>query len=160
MPPTAPSDRGYRRIVGELQQLGLDVSATTVRKVLKSAGIPPAEQRQALSWRQFLRHQAASVWACDFFTVETLFLQRLYVLFFISLERRRIEHLAITGNPSSSWVTQQARNLTGEHAERSWTPPRFLIHDRDSKFSMKEGRGASFDLWGSPPSAPWVERQL
>jgi putative transposase len=130
---------GYRRIVGELQQLGLNVAATTVRKILKNAGIPPAEQRQEVTWRQFLRQQAASVWACDFFTVETLFLQRLYVLFFVSLERRRIEHLAVTRNPTGAWVTQQARNIVGGLAERETPRPRFLIHDRDSKF------GRSFD---------------
>jgi transposase len=56
---------GYRRIVGELQQLGFAVSATTVRKILRDAGVPPAAQRQRLTWRQFLRQQAASIWACD-----------------------------------------------------------------------------------------------
>ena len=61
------------------------------------------------------------------------------MLFFISLERRRIEHLAITRNPTGVWVTQQARNLTADLADRGTTPPQFLIHDRDSKFSMKEG---------------------
>jgi putative transposase len=75
-----------------------------VRKVLLDARIPPATERQETSWRQFLRQHAASVWACDFFTVDTLFLQRVYVLFFVSLERRRIEHIALTGNPSGSWV--------------------------------------------------------
>jgi hypothetical protein len=126
---------GYRRIVGELQQLGLDVSATTVRKVLLAADVPPAPERQASTWRQFLRQQAATVWACDFFTVDTLRLQRIYVLFFISLERRRIEHIAVTSNPSGAWVTQQARNLIIDLAERGHQQPRFLIHDRDSKFS-------------------------
>jgi putative transposase len=106
-----------------------------VRKVLLDARIPPATERQETSWRQFLRRHAASVWACDFFTVDTLFLQRIYVLFFVSLERRRIEHIALTGNPSGSWVTQQARNLSTDLAQHGRPHPEFLIHDRDSKFS-------------------------
>jgi putative transposase len=126
---------GYRRIVGELKQLGLNVSATTVRKALLAAGMPPAAERQATSWRQFLRQHAASVWACAFFTVDTVFLQRISVLFFISLERRRIEYIALSSNPSGAWLTQQARNLTSELVDRSDSLPAFLIHDRDSKFS-------------------------
>ena len=73
--------------------------------------MPPAPQRDGLSWRQFLRQQAAATVACDFLTVETLWLKRIYILFFISLERRRIELLASTSAPDGAWVTQQARNL-------------------------------------------------
>jgi putative transposase len=82
---------GYKRIVGELKGLGISVSATSVRKVLLEAGLQPAPQRTYSSWRTFLRAQAASMLACDFLTVETVFLQRIYVLFFISLATRRIE---------------------------------------------------------------------
>jgi putative transposase len=99
------------------------VAATTVRKVLLRAGSPPAAQRQATTWRHFLRQHAANVWACDFFTVDTLLLQRIYVLFFISLERRRIEHVAITSNPSGAWVTHQARTITGDLVEHDHRPP-------------------------------------
>jgi putative transposase len=81
-------DWGYQRIAGELKRLGLAVSPTTVRKVLSSAGVPPASERARQSWRSFLRQQAASTLACDFFTVETLALQRIYVLF-ISLATRK-----------------------------------------------------------------------
>src|SRR5439155_8666335 len=76
---------GYKRIVGELKGLGISVSATSVRKVLLGKGLQPAPQRTQSSWRTFLRAQAASVLVCDFLTVETIFLQRFYVLFFISL---------------------------------------------------------------------------
>jgi putative transposase len=72
---------GYQRIVGELRGLGLSVSAMTVRKVLRQAGLGPAGERSGLSWRAFLRAQAASMLAVDFFIVETVLLQRLYVLF-------------------------------------------------------------------------------
>jgi putative transposase len=124
---------GYKRIVGELKGLGVTVSATSVRKVLLEAGLQPAPQRTHSSWRAFLRAQAASVLACDFLTVETAFLQRIYVLFFISLATRRIEYIACTSNPDDAWVAQQARNLIMQFGEEQSF--RFLIHDRDTKFS-------------------------
>jgi putative transposase len=125
---------GYQRIAGELKLLGLAVSPTTVRKVLSLADVPPAPERGRQPWRSFLRQQAASTLACDFFTVETLALRRIYVLFFISLATRRLEFIACTANPDGAWVTQQARNLAMQLGERE---PQFrlLIHDRDSKFS-------------------------
>jgi putative transposase len=124
---------GYRRIAGELKGLGIAVSPTSVRKVVLAAGLQPAPERAQSSWRAFLRQQAASALACDFFTVEAAFLQRLYVLFFISLGTRRIEYIACTSSPDGAWVTQQARNLVMqlEGDERF----RLLIHDRDTKFS-------------------------
>jgi putative transposase len=124
---------GYKRIVGELNGLGIPVSATSVRKVLLAAGLQPAPQRTHSSWRTFLRAQAASVLACDFLTVDTVFLQRIYVLFFISLATRRVEYVACTSNPDGRWVTQQARNLVMQFDDEQ--PFRFLIHDRDTKFS-------------------------
>ena len=76
--------------------------------------------------------------ACDFLTVETVWLTRIYVLFFVSLERRRIEFVTSTANPNSGWVVQQARNLLMLLDDRKQSF-RFLIHDRDSKF------GGGFD---------------
>src|SRR6266536_1275512 len=124
---------GYKRIVGELKGLGIPVSATSVRKVLLEAGLQPAPQRTHSSWRAFLRTHAASMLACDFLTVETIFLQRIYVLFFISLATRRIEYVACSSNPDGRWVTQQARNFSMQFEGEQ--PFRFLIHDRDTKFS-------------------------
>jgi len=123
---------GYPRIAGELLKLGVHVSPSTVRRLLVAAGLTPAPRRSGPSWREFLRQQAASVLACDFFTVETVSLRRYYLLFFIELESRRVHLAGCTTNPTGAWVTQQARNLsfTGLF-ERT----RFLIHDRDSKFS-------------------------
>jgi putative transposase len=129
---------GYRRIVGELRGLGISLSATSVRTILLRHGLPPAPQRDEQSWRDFLRRHAATTLACDFFTVETVWLKRIYVLFFISLERRRIEFVACTPNPSGAWVAQQARNLLMTVDDRE-QPLHFLIHDRDSKF------GGGFD---------------
>jgi len=74
---------GYQRIVGELNGLGFTVSATTVKKLLLQAGLGPAGSRSGLTWRAFLRAQAKRMLAVDFFTVETISLQRVYVLFFV-----------------------------------------------------------------------------
>jgi putative transposase len=125
---------GYKRIVGELRNVGISVSATSVRTILISEGLPPAPRRDELSWRDFLRQHAATTLACDFFTVESAWLKRIYVLFFLSLQSRRIEFVACTPNPTGAWVTQQARNLMMTVDERQ-QPLRFLIHDRDCKFS-------------------------
>jgi hypothetical protein len=123
---------GYQRIVGELRGLGVGVSATTVRELLKNAGLGPTSERAGFSWREFLRAQAHSVFAVDFFTAETVWLERLYVLFFIDVGSRRVYLVGCTTDPSGAWVTQQARQLTWVLAARS-TPVRFLIRDRDSK---------------------------
>ena len=90
---------GYRRIVGELKGLGLAVSVTTVKKILRQAGLGPAGSRSGLSWRAFLRHQAQSMLAVDFFTVETISLQRLYVLFD---SRHRAPRTSVPGGPRPS----------------------------------------------------------
>jgi putative transposase len=125
---------GYQRIVGELAGVGVGVSATTVAKLLRQAGVPPAGARTQLSWRKFLRAHAESIIACDFFTVDTLWLGRLYVLFFLELGTRRVHCAGCTANPDGRWIAQQARQLAWSLSERE-TPARFLIHDRDSKFS-------------------------
>jgi hypothetical protein len=129
---------GYRRIVGELLGLGFSVSASSVRAILIRHRLPPAPERDGLSWRLFLRQQATTMLACDFLAVETVWLRRIYVLFFVSLERRRIEFVASTSNPDGRWVAQQARNLLMHLADREQSF-RFLLHDRDSKF------GSAFD---------------
>ena len=82
-----------------------------MRAILLRRGLPPAPQRDELSWQTFLRQQAAATLACDFFTVETAWLKRLYVLFFISLGSRRVEFVACTSSPTGAWAAQQARNL-------------------------------------------------
>jgi putative transposase len=80
---------GYQRIVGELAGVGQRVSATTVAKILRQAGVSPAGARAQVGWHEFLRAHAESIIACDFFSVETLWLGRLYVLFFLELGSRR-----------------------------------------------------------------------
>jgi putative transposase len=125
---------GYPRIVGELKGLGLTVSATTVRACRRAAGLGPAGKRGEMTWREFVRAHRQSVLAVDFFTVETIWLQRLYVLFFIELGSRRVQVAGCTPNPSAAWVIQQARQLSWTLAERA-EPMRFLIRDRDQKFT-------------------------
>jgi hypothetical protein len=123
---------GHVRIVGELRKLGTDVSATLVRNVLADAGLPPAPQRDRLSWRSFLRAQGESIVACDFFTVDTVWLRRLHVLVFLSVGSRRVEYFACSSKPDTAWMLQQARNLLMDLDDRD-RQVRFLIHDRDKK---------------------------
>jgi putative transposase len=125
---------GYRRIQGELLGLGIRVGASTVWTILRQAGIEPAPRRLETSWREFLRQQAATVLECDFLTVDTVFMKRLYVLFFIELRRRRVHLAGVTANPDGRWTAQQARNLL-MHLDDDGIQPRFLIRDRDSKFT-------------------------
>src|SRR6266508_2467350 len=147
---------GYVRIVGELRKLGITVSATLVRNVLARAGVPPAPERAASSWRSFLRHHGNTIIACDFFTVDTVWLRRLYVLFFVSIATRRVEYVACTRNPNTSWMSQQARNLLMDLDDRGQRP-RFLIHDRDMKFSRAFDsilRSEGIEIVRTPIQAP------
>jgi putative transposase len=124
---------GYQRIKGELLRLNVQVSATAIRTTLRRHGLDPAPRRAITTWRSFLRDQAAGIVACDFFTVESIWLRRAYVLFFIELDTRRVHVAGVTANPDGAWVTQQARNLLlvlGERGRRV----RFLLRDRDTRF--------------------------
>lgn len=125
---------GYLRIVGELKKLGVTVSKGSVANVLRRHGLPPAPRRAGPTWAEFLRAQAKGVLATDFFTVDTVYLRRYYVLFVVEVERRVIHLLGVTANPDNSWVTQVARSFaTGlEDAGRHF---RFLVRDRDTKFT-------------------------
>ncbi len=137
---------GYQRIHSELLRVGCQVSASSIRRILRAHGLDPAPRRAPTTWRAFLRQQAAGILACDFFNVDTIFLRRVYVLFFIELGTRRVHLAGVTDHPTGLWVAQQARNLLGgldDHA-RAW---KFLIRDRDSKFTR-----AFDDIWRSTGS--------
>jgi putative transposase len=125
---------GYDKIQGELFKLGYRLGPSAIRNVLKRRRLSPAPLRGRSSWRTFLNHYRMQVIACDFFTVETICLQTLYVLFFIDLASRRVYIAGCTTSPDSAWVTQQARQLTWTLQDED-IPIRSLIHDRDTKFS-------------------------
>jgi len=125
---------GYRRIKGELKKLGIRVSATTIRTVLLGNGLRPAPRRASVTWRAFLRAQASGIIATDFFTVETVRVKTLYVLCLIELHTRQVRLAGVTDHPNRPWVVQRARELSLERPEGT-TAPRFLIRDRDSKFT-------------------------
>jgi len=129
---------GYRRIHGELTGPGYKVAPSTVWQILKDAGIDPAPKRSGQTWRAFLAGQAKTILAVDFCHVDTVLLQRLYVLFFIEHGTRRVHLAGITAHPAGEWVTQQARNLL-MNLEGQADGFKFLIRDRDAKFT------ASFD---------------
>jgi putative transposase len=154
---------GYQRIQGELHRLGVQVSATTIRTTLRRHGLDPAPRRTATSWRAFLRQQAAGIMACDFFTVDTVWLRRLYVLFFIEVGTRRVHLAGVTAHPDGAWVAQQARNLL----MREHRPLQFLIRDRDAKFtrafddvSRSEGAEVLITPVQAPNANAYAERWI
>jgi transposase InsO family protein len=125
---------GYRRIHGELARMGVVLAPSSVWAILRHHGVDPSPMRSGPTWAEFLRSQASSMLACDFFSVDTVLLKRLYVLFFIELDTRRVYVAGVTAHPTGSWVVQQARNLAMVLEDRI-IPVRFLIRDRDTKFT-------------------------
>jgi putative transposase len=121
---------GHRRIHGELVGLGYRVAASTVWKILHQAGIDPAPRRSGPTWKQFLTAQAHAMLACDFFTVDTVFLKRIYVLFFLEIATRRVHVVGVTAHPTGAWVAQKARNLLMD-LDQSAERLRFLLRDRE-----------------------------
>jgi putative transposase len=147
---------GYQRIKGELQRLGVRISATAIRTTLRRQGLDPAPRRMATTWRAFLHWQAAGIVACDFFTADTVWLRRLHVLFFIELDTRRVHLAGVTATPNGLWITQQARSLLlvlGDQGRQL----RFVLRDRDAKFSRSFDdvfRAEGAEMLVTPVQAP------
>jgi putative transposase len=120
------------RIRGELLKLGLKVSATTVATVLRRSRLGPAPRRGP-TWREFLRAQAAGILACDFLTVETITLKTLYVLGGSSSGRGRC--IWVERHHTPTWPGSPSRPGTSMSLQEEGRSPRFLIHDRDTKFT-------------------------
>jgi transposase len=155
------------RIKGELQGLGIVVSATTIRTILRRTGLGPAPRRDGPTWRQFLAAQARGIVACDLFTVETVFLKTLYVLVFLHVETRRIVGVGVSPNPDGTWVTQQARNLVMDLDEDPELCMRFLLRDRDAKYCRSfdavfaaEGAGVVLTPYRTPQANGHIERLI
>ena len=132
---------GFRRIVGELRKLRLRISRSSVRRILKEEGLTPSPTRRGkageTTWRKFIRLHLDTLVACDFFTknVVTPFGIRVaYCLAFIHVGTRRVFLSPPTYHPNEQWTKQQARNVM-MWFEENQIHARFLIHDRDTKFS-------------------------
>jgi putative transposase len=129
---------GYDRIAGALANLGYRVCDQTVGNILQRHGLPPApERKRTTTWSAFIRTHLALLAGTDFFTAEVLTLRGLmtyYVLFFIHLERRRVDIGGITIHPNEPWMKQMARNVTMEGCG-ILRDCRYLLHDHDTKFT-------------------------
>ena len=124
---------GYRRIHGELLRLGHTIAASTVWKILRTAGIDPTRDRTGPSWSAFLRSQAKAIIATDFACIDTALLRRFHVLFVIEHNTRRIHPAGITTNPTGPWTTKAARNLMMRLGDSQ--PFRYLIRDGAGQFT-------------------------
>ena len=158
-------DWGYGKIQGELLKLAIDIGEETIANILERYGIPPAPERgSSPSWRHLMTHYKEQLLACDFFTIETRFLQTIYVFFFIELGTRRVHFAECTTSPNGVWTCQQARRMVWGLEERD-PRFRFLIHDNDTKFTAAFDtvfRSEGIDIIRTPFRAPnanmFVER--
>ena len=150
---------GYDRLVGALANLGHQVSDQTVGNILRRHGLGTApERKRQTTWAEFIRRHKDVLWATDFFATEVWSasgLITIYVLFFIHLQTRKVVVGGMTNAPNEAWIKQIARNVTGVTGEL--TNARYLIHDRDGKYTDGFDRilqGAGIEPIKLPPKSP------
>ncbi len=150
---------GYDRMAGALANLGYHVSDQTIGNILKRHGLGIAPERQRnTSWAEFIRRHKQVLWATDFFTTEVWTCRGLttfYVLFFLHVQTRKVVLGGLTPYPHEAWLKQVARNLTV--ADGPLRDARFLLHDRDTKFSDAFDailRDAGVTAINLPPQSP------
>jgi len=144
--------------------------ANTIRKYFPSTRRPPDQKRKELyspkrsqNWWNFIYNHLDVSWSMDFFTIPSLTFRILYGLVIINHGNRKIEHFAVTTNPTSEWTKQQIRNATPFGHQ-----PKYLIHDNDSIFTAKEvqdflaasGIKAKTTSRKAPWQNPYVERVI
>jgi putative transposase len=154
---------GYRRIVGELRKLRLKLGRSSVRRILKDEGLTPSPTRRGRAeetvWHKFIRLHVNTLVACDFFTknvITPLGVRVAYCLAFIHIGTRKVFLSPPPYHPNDRWIQQQARNVL-MWLDDQGLEARFLIHDRDSKFSTAFRdffRGAGARPLRTPKLAP------
>jgi transposase InsO family protein len=149
-----------------LLKLGHTVSATSIRSILIAAGISPSPRRAGMSWKQFLAAHAQTLAAADFFSVDTIFFKRVYVLIYMHLATLRVLLASCTAEPNEAWITQQARNLSWKLQDEG-IKLSAVIHDRDKKFSRRadnvlcaEGAGVILTPLKAPRANARAERWI
>ncbi len=140
---------GAERIRGELMKFGIRIPRSTIQKYVRLARPRPAHGHD---WQTFLKNHAQLVWACDFLPVIDLFFRQIYAFFIIELGSRRVVHSGVTSHPTDAWIAQHLRVATP-----FGLAPRFLIRDRDSKFSdgfTRVAKASSIEVLKTPYRAP------
>jgi putative transposase len=166
------SEWGCRRIWGELKMLRINVSRSTVARILKENGFDLGPKRGAGTWNEFVRRHIQTLWACDFFTKKVWMLLgpvEYYVLFFVHVATRRVHVVGMTPHPNGVWMEERARGLLEYLRQQGDSKATYIIRDRDTKFTAKfcsilKSEGIQFRP--IPPLSPnlnafaeaWVQR--
>jgi putative transposase len=129
---------GYARIAGELKKLRItSVSRSTIRNILKEAGLQPGPKRDEGTWDEFLKQHAASLWQCDFFSQKVLTIKgfrEVFMIAFIHVQSRRVVLSPATEHPDETWVVAQAERFATEARAQDLSVA-YVVHDRDTKFT-------------------------